>query len=120
MRLRRLACARHAACGDRSRGVPGARQRVRVPARRVRRALAERAGGLPPGWLARISPHLTPKGREWRWLKRAVHGHLAHTGRDFVGEIIARAAPAGRGAPGSRRPPQGADRTPWWATEGRG
>jgi hypothetical protein len=52
-------------------------------------ALAARAGWLHPVWLARYSPHLNPKEREWRWLKRDVRGHLARTLRDFVDEIIA-------------------------------
>ena len=34
-----------------------------------RAALAERAGWLRPIWLARYSPHLNPKEREWRRLR---------------------------------------------------
>ncbi len=40
-------------------------------------------------WLARYSPHLNPKEREWRYLKRDARSHLAGTLREFVDEILA-------------------------------
>lgn len=52
-------------------------------------ALAEREEWLHVVWLARYSPHLNPKEREWRWLKRDVRGHLARTLRGFVDEVAA-------------------------------
>jgi transposase len=54
-----------------------------------RAALTERAEWLHPVWLARYSPHLNPKEREWRRLKRDVRSHLARTLRAFVDEVIA-------------------------------
>ena len=54
-----------------------------------RAALAERAGWLHPIWLARYSPHLNPKEREWRRLKRDARSHLARTLRGFVDGILA-------------------------------
>jgi transposase len=53
-----------------------------------RAALEERGGWLHPVWLARYSPHLNPKEREWRTLKRDVRSHLARTLREFVDEIL--------------------------------
>lgn len=53
-----------------------------------RAALAERAGWLRPIWLARYSPHLNPKEREWRRLKRDARSHLARTLRGFVDDIL--------------------------------
>lgn len=41
------------------------------------RALAARAAWLHLIWLAKYSPHLNEKEREWRYLKRDVRGHLA-------------------------------------------
>jgi len=52
------------------------------------RALAARAGWLHPIWLAKYSPHLNKKEREWRYLKRDVRGHLARDLRTFVDEIV--------------------------------
>jgi transposase len=57
--------------------------------RASRDALAARAAWLHVVWLARYSPHLNPKEREWRALKRDVRGHLARTLRAFVDEILA-------------------------------
>jgi hypothetical protein len=54
-----------------------------------RRALTDRAAGLHVVWLARYSPHLNKKEREWRYLKRDVRSHLARTLRTFVDEIVA-------------------------------
>lgn len=54
-----------------------------------RAALAERAEWLHVIWLARYSPHLNPKEREWRYLKRDCRSHLADTLRGFVDEILA-------------------------------
>ncbi len=51
-------------------------------------ALAARATWLHPLWLAKYSPHLNKKEREWRWLKREVRGHLARDLRAFVDEIM--------------------------------
>ena len=50
-------------------------------------ALEERAAWLHVTWLARYSPELNPKEREWRVLKRDVRSHLAPTLRAFVDEI---------------------------------
>ena len=50
-------------------------------------ALEERAAWLHVIWLARYSPELNPKEREWKVLKRDVRGHLAATLRAFVDEI---------------------------------
>jgi len=52
------------------------------------RALAERAAWLHLIWLAKYSPHLNEKEREWRYLKRDVCGHLARDLRTFVDEIV--------------------------------
>lgn len=54
-----------------------------------RAALSEREGWLHIIWLARYSPHLNPKEREWYFLKRDVRSHLAPTLRKFVDEILA-------------------------------
>ena len=52
-------------------------------------ALAARAAWLHVIWLARYSPELNRKEREWRYLKRDVRSHLARTLRAFVDEILA-------------------------------
>ena len=52
------------------------------------RALAARAAWLHLIWLAKYSPHLNEKEREWRYLKRDVRGHLARDLRTFVDEIV--------------------------------
>ena len=52
-------------------------------------ALAQRAGWLHLIWLAKYSPELSKKEREWRYLKRDVRGHLARNLRSFVDEIVA-------------------------------
>lgn len=52
------------------------------------RAFAARATWLHPIWLAKYSPHLNKKEREWRYLKRDVRGHLACDLRTFVDEIV--------------------------------
>ncbi len=54
-----------------------------------RAALAARADWLHVIWLARYSPHLNPKEREWRYLKRDVRSHLAATLRGFIDAILA-------------------------------
>ena len=54
-----------------------------------RAALAEPAAWLHVIWLARYSPELNRKEREWRYLKRDVRSHLARTLRAFVDEILA-------------------------------
>jgi transposase len=54
-----------------------------------RAALADRADWLHVIWLARYSPHLNRKEREWRYLKRDVRSHLARSLREFVDEILA-------------------------------
>ncbi len=51
-------------------------------------ALALREDWLHPIWLAKYSPHLDEKEREWRYLKRDVRGHLARDPRTFVDEIV--------------------------------
>ena len=55
----------------------------------TKRALAARADWLEVIPLARYSPHLNPKEREWRTLKRDHRGHLAPTLRAFVDEVAA-------------------------------
>jgi DDE superfamily endonuclease len=52
-------------------------------------ALAERADWLEVVPLARYSPELNPKEREWRTLKRDHRSHLAPTLRTFVDELVA-------------------------------
>ena len=54
-----------------------------------RSALADRATWLHVVWLARSSPQLKKREREWRSLKRDVRSHLARTLRAFVDEIVA-------------------------------
>jgi transposase len=51
--------------------------------------LAARTDWLHVIWLARYSPELNKKEREWRYLKRDVRGHLARDLRAFVDEILA-------------------------------
>jgi hypothetical protein len=51
-------------------------------------ALSERAEWLHVIWLARYSPELNPKEREWRALKRDHRGHLAPSLRAFVDGIL--------------------------------
>ena len=51
-------------------------------------ALAERAEWLQVIWLARYSPELNPKEREWRLLKRDHRGHLAPSLRAFVDGLL--------------------------------
>lgn len=55
----------------------------------TRAALAERAAWLEVIPLARYSPHLNPKEREWRILKRDHRSYLAPTSRDFVDAVAA-------------------------------
>jgi hypothetical protein len=52
-------------------------------------ALAERAAWLEVIPLARYSPQLNPKEREWRTLKRDHRSHLAPSLRAFVDELLA-------------------------------
>ncbi len=52
-------------------------------------ALAQRAAWLHVIWLARYSPELNRKEREWRYLKRDVRSHLARSLHAFVEEILA-------------------------------
>lgn len=52
------------------------------------RALAARRDWLHVIWLAKDSPQLTPKEREWRTLKRDARSHLAPTLRAFVDGIV--------------------------------
>lgn len=54
-----------------------------------RQALAERAEWLEVVFLSRYSPHLNPKEREWRLLKRDHRSHLAPTLRAFVDVLLA-------------------------------
>jgi hypothetical protein len=51
-------------------------------------ALAERAAWLHVIWLAKDSPELNPKEREWRTLKRDHRGHLAPSLRAFVDGVL--------------------------------
>ncbi len=57
--------------------------------KKSRAALAERGEWLHPIWLARYSPHLNLKEREWRYLKRDARSHLADGLRGFVDDILA-------------------------------
>ncbi len=52
------------------------------------RALAQRRDWLHVIWLAKYAPHLNPKEREWRSLKRDARSHLAASLRDFVDGIL--------------------------------
>lgn len=52
-------------------------------------ALAEREARLHVIRLARYSPELNRKEREWRYLERDVRSHLARTLREFTDEILA-------------------------------
>ena len=51
-------------------------------------ALAERAEWLHVIWLAKYSPELNPKEREWRILKRDHRSHLAPSLRAFVDGLL--------------------------------
>ena len=53
-----------------------------------RAALAARKDWLHVIWLARYSPHLNPKEREWRYLKRDARSHLARSLRAFADGIL--------------------------------
>ncbi len=53
-----------------------------------RAALAARAPWLHVIWLAKYSPELNRKEREWRVLKRDARGHLAPSLRAFVDGIL--------------------------------
>jgi hypothetical protein len=53
-----------------------------------RAALTARATGLHVIWLAKYSPELNRKEREWRVLKRDTRGHLAASLRAFVDELL--------------------------------
>ena len=53
-----------------------------------RAALAARADWLQVIWLAKYSPQLNRKEREWRVLKRDARGHLAPSLRAFVDSIM--------------------------------
>jgi transposase len=53
-----------------------------------RAALATRADWLHVIWLAKYSPELNRKEREWRVLKRDARGHLAPSLRAFVDGIL--------------------------------
>jgi transposase len=54
-----------------------------------RAALDARADWLHIIWLARYSPQLNPKEREWRYLKRDARSHLARSLREFADGILA-------------------------------
>jgi hypothetical protein len=58
-------------------------------------ALADRADWLEVVWLARYSPELNPKEREWRHLKRDHRQHLAPSLAVFVAEVLAGLAALG-------------------------
>ena len=57
--------------------------------RRSMQALETRREWLHVIWLAKYSPQLNPKEREWHTLKRDARSHLAPTLRDFVDGIMA-------------------------------
>ena len=77
-----------------------------------RAALAERSGWLHPIFLARYSPHLNLKEREWRYLKRDARSHVSSTLRGFVDDILAGL----RGLGGERL--DVVDRVPEWFIAG--
>jgi DDE superfamily endonuclease len=77
-----------------------------------RAALAARAGWLHLIWLARYSPELNKKEREWRYLKRDSCGHLARSLRAFADAIL-----EGLGRLGGLRQDI-RDRVPDWFLEG--
>ena len=52
-------------------------------------ALEQRAAWLHVIWLARYSPELNKKEREWRRLKRDARGHLARSLRAFADALLA-------------------------------
>jgi transposase len=54
-----------------------------------RAALAARDAWLHVIWLARYSPELNMKEREWRSLKRDARGHLARSLREFADGVLA-------------------------------
>lgn len=55
----------------------------------TQQALAARAEWLEVVPLARYSPELNPKEREWRTLKRDHRSHLAHSLHGFVDDLVA-------------------------------
>jgi len=75
-------------------------------------ALAERADWLEVIPLARYSPHLNPKEREWRILKRDHRGHLAGSRQEFVDVVAAGLRALGAG-PGTI-----VDEVPQWWLDG--
>lgn len=79
---------------------------------RTQNALAERADWLEVISLARYSPQLNPKEREWRLLKRDHCGHLAPTLRAFVDAVVAGL----RGLDGTE--PMIIDEVPQWWLDG--
>jgi transposase len=52
-------------------------------------ALEARAACRHVIWLARYRPHVNPKEREWRYLKRDARSHLTHSLRAFADEMLA-------------------------------
>ena len=76
-------------------------------------ALAAREAWLHVIWLARYSPELNKKEREWRYLKRDVRGHLARDLRAFADAILAGLRRLG----GSRL--DIVDRVPDWFLQGQ-
>jgi transposase len=75
-------------------------------------ALDARADWLHVIWLARYSPQLNKKEREWRYLKRDARSHLARDLRAFADEIL-----AGLGRLGGERLDI-LDRVPDWFLQG--
>ncbi len=75
----------------------------------TRAALAARADWLEVIPLARYSPQLNPKEREWRRLKRDHRSHLARSLREFVDELA-----AGLGQLGGERRDIVDEVPPWW------
>jgi transposase len=57
--------------------------------RTSRAGLAARKAWLEVIWLAKYSPELNKKEREWRYLKRDTRGHLARDLRTFADDILA-------------------------------
>ena len=85
--------ARHAATGQ--DGILVLDNGTAHPSNVSQAALAARADWLEVIPLARSSPHLNPKEREWRLLKRDHRGHLAPALRTFVDTVVAGLAALG-------------------------
>jgi transposase len=66
------------------------------PSKDSQEELAARKDWLHAIWLARYSPELSKKEREWRYLKRDARGHLARDLRSVAAAILAGRRGGGR------------------------